>query len=146
MPFPFVVIGPTFTVAGKLRDWQQARRKVRLTVHRGFEVVGVNASGHAMTGRENFYLTVTNSSDERDIEITHAWIETEPRLHIHDQDLPMRLRHSARFEMVVPVDRVKGDPELVPWLARVQLSPDDKVIKSRPRENVPDFGAVPRGN
>src|SRR5436305_3773572 len=102
MPFPFFAVGPTLTAAAKLRDWQQARRKVRLTVHRGFTVMGTNAAGHAITGQENFYVTVTNASTDRDIEVTHAWIDTEPRLHIHDPDLPKRLQHSARFEMVVP--------------------------------------------
>lgn len=145
MPFPFFVIGPSVTIAGKARDWHQARRRVKLTVHRAFAVVGQRPDGTLVTGQENFYVTVTNASTARDIVVTHAWIETEPPLHLHDPDLPKRLSHSAPFEMVVPVAQVKGDPALVPWLARVQLAPDDKIVKSRPREKVPDFGAVPRG-
>lgn len=145
MPFPFFTVGPSVTIAKWARERHQARRKVGLTVHRGFEVVGVNAAGQPVTGKENYYVGVVNASHEREIEVTHAWIDTDPPLHIFDPDLPKRLKHSARFEMAVPVDRVVGDPALVPWLARVQLSPDDRIVKSKPRENVPDFGVVPRG-
>lgn len=145
VPFPFFAVGPSVAIASKTRDWHQARRKVRLTVHRAFSVIGQRPDGTLVTGDENYYVGVVNASRGRDIVVTHAWIETEPRLHIHDQDLPKRLKPDARFEMVVPLDQVKGDPALVPWLARVQLSPDDRIVKSKPRENVPDFGAVPRG-
>ncbi|HEV7567183.1 MAG TPA: hypothetical protein VGO31_14635 [Microbacteriaceae bacterium] len=140
------MIGPSVTIAGKARDWHQARRKVKLTVHRAFAVVGQRPDGTLVTGGENYYVGVVNASHDRDIVVTHAWIETDPPLHIHDPDLPKRLKYNARFEMVVAVDQVKGDPALVAWLACVQLSPDDKIVKSRPRENVPDFGTVPRGN
>jgi hypothetical protein len=47
---------------------------------------------------------------------------------------------------VVPLTDVAAEKhDLVPWLARVQPAPDDRVVESRPRENVPEFGSVPRG-
>jgi hypothetical protein len=144
MPFPIFAIGPSVSIAGRLRDWHQSRRKVRLTVHRAFEVTGTNAAGQPILGRENFYLTLTNASRDRDIVVTHMWLDTKPPVHVLDA-FPVRLRYSAPWETVVPVDQVPGDLEQVPWLARARLSPDDKTLRSRPRENVPDFGTVPRG-
>lgn len=146
MPFPFFAIGPTLTVAGWLRERHQSRRKVRLTVHRANEVTGFNAARQPILGRENFYVTVTNASRDRDVVVTHIWLDTKPPVHIHDPALPVRLRYSAPWEAVVPVDEVPADAwEMVPWFARCRLSPDDKTIKSRPREDVPPFGTVPRG-
>ena len=146
MPFPFVAIGPSVTVARWLRDWHQSRRKVRLTVHRANEVTGTDAAGQPIPGRENFYVTVTNASHDRDIVVTHMWLDTKPPIHIHDPALPVRLRHSAPWATTVPVDDVSADArEMVPWLARCRLSPDGKTVKSRPSDNVPPFGTVPRG-
>ena len=53
-------------------------------------------------------------------------------------------RYSEPRETSVPVEKVPANPEQVPWLARCLLSPDDKVIKSRPRKDVPPAGTVPR--
>jgi hypothetical protein len=146
MAFPFVAIGPSLTFLGWLRERQQSRRKVRLTVHRANEVVGVDpVTRQPRLGRENYYITVTNVSHERDIVVTHVWLETKPPVHIHDPTLPVRLRYSVPWETAVAVDDVPSPSEEVPWLARCQLAPDDKIVKSRPRENVPPFGAVPRG-
>lgn len=140
------MIGPILTVLGWARAWHQARRKVRLTVHRAHELAGVDASTRQpILGRENYYVTVTNASPQRDVVVTHIWLDTTPPVHIHDPALPVRLRYSAPWETVVAVDEVPAPDEEVPWLARCQLAPDDKVVKSRPRENVPPFGAVPRG-
>jgi hypothetical protein len=101
---------------------------------------------HASTGRtDSYFITITNASRDRDIVVTHVWIDTEPPVHIEDPDLPVRLEHSAPWEMSIPVSDVPADPERVPWLARCMLSPDDKVVKSRPRQNVPPVGTVPRG-
>jgi hypothetical protein len=94
---------------------------------------------------DSYFITITNASRDRDIVVTHVWIETEPPVHVDDAALPLRLKHSAAWETSVPVQDVPAEPNAVPWLARCVLSPDDKVIKSRPRQNVPPFGTVPRG-
>ena len=52
MPFPIFAIGPSVAVAGRLRDWQQSRRKVRLTVHRANAVAGFNSAGQPIPGPE----------------------------------------------------------------------------------------------
>lgn len=95
--------------------------------------------------RDEYFITITNASRDRDIVVTHVWIESDPPVHVHDPDLPVRLRYSAPWETSVLAEDVPAAPEEVPWLARCQLSPDDKVIKSRPPRNVPPFGTVPRG-
>jgi hypothetical protein len=91
-------------------------------------------------------VTITNASRDRDIVITHVWLDTKPPVHVLDPGLPVRLRYSAPWETVIPITDVPTDAlDMVPWLARARLSPDDKTVKSRPRENVPPFGTVPRG-
>ncbi len=65
MPFPFV-IGPAFGVLGWLPDRHQSRRKVRLIVHRAHAIAGVG-SGRPVLGDENYYVTVTNASRDREL-------------------------------------------------------------------------------
>jgi hypothetical protein len=146
VPFPFFAIGPSLTIAGWIRERHQSRRKVRLTVHCANAVVGIDlATQQTILGRENYYITITNASRDRDIVVTHVWLDTTPRMGVVDAALPVRLRYSAPWETVVPVDKVAAPKDQVPWLARCQLAPDDKIVKSRPRENVPEVGTVPRG-
>lgn len=146
MSFPTFVLGPSVTLARWARQRHQSRRKVRLTVHRAFEVVGFDGAKKPILGRENFYVTVTNASRDRDIGVTHVWLDTKPPVHVLDPDLPKRLRYSARWETIIPVTEVPADSlDKVPWLARCHLSPDDKTVKSKPRRNVPPIGIVPRG-
>lgn len=149
MPFPTFVIGLGFAFLRWIRQLHQARRRVKLTVHRAdLHGPAVAFSGGPVISApptDSWFITVTNASRDRDIVVTHVWIATEPPVHVDDRDLPVRLKHSARWETHVPVAKVPADSERVPWLARVMLSPDDKVIKSQPRKNVPPFGTVPRG-
>jgi hypothetical protein len=145
MPFPTFAIGPGLSVLKWAREWQQSRRKVALTVHVAHEVTGQDAQGHPILGRENCYIGIVNRSRDRDIVVTHIWIDADPPLHVHDPDLPRRLAYDARWETPVPTDQAAAPRDQVPYLVRCQIEPDDKIIKSRPRENVPPYGRVPRG-
>jgi len=150
VPFPFFAVGPTLTVTGWARERHQSRRKVKLTVHRAYKLLafGSIGGGEPITAGEDFwFITVTNASSDRDIVVTHIWIEaeTDARVDVFDSALPVRLKYSAPWETSIPVAKVPGDPERIPWQARCLLSPDDKIVKSRPRKNVPPFGTVPRG-
>lgn len=134
MPLPTFLIGPSLTVLARIRQLHQSRRRVKLTVHRAdllgqFAIVGDQTIG-ART--DSYFITITNASRDRDIVVTHIWIDTDPPVHVNDRDLPVRLLYSAPWETSVPVKNVPADPK-VPWLVRCQLSPDDKVIKSKPR-------------
>ena len=88
---------------------------------------------------------MTNASPKRDIVVTHLWLDTTPRVQVLDAALPVRLRYSAPWETAVALGEVPAPSDEVPWLARCQLAPDDKIVRSRPRKNVPPFGTVPRG-
>jgi hypothetical protein len=90
MPFPIFAIGPSLTIAGWIRERHQSRRKVRLTVHCANEVVGVDpATRQPILGRENYYITITNASRDRDIVVTHVWLDTTPRVGVVDVALPV---------------------------------------------------------
>jgi hypothetical protein len=105
--------------------------------------IGDGPVHHGQT--ESIFITVTNASHDRDIEVTHVWLDTTPPLHIHDRALPVRLKHSARWETAVPISDLPVGTTDVELLARCQITPDDKIIKSRPRKNVLPVGTVPRG-
>lgn len=146
MPFPTFILGPSFTLLGWVRDRHQSRRRVKLTVHRAHAVaMPVLGAEELEIGEENFYINITNASHDRDIVVTHVWLDTVPPLQVLDPALPVRLKYSAPWETAVPVADVPENTTDVEWLARCQVAPDDKIIKSRPRRNVPPFGAVPRG-
>jgi hypothetical protein len=147
MPFPTFAIGPSLKLFGWMRDRHQDRRKVKLTVHRATKFLAGFSFGddvHTMEG-EYYFITVTNASRERDIVVTHVWLDTDPRVDVVDTALPVRLRYSQPWETSVPVEQVPEGTTDVEWRARCQLAPDDKVVKSRPRRNVPPVGTVPRG-
>ena len=149
MPSPSIAVGPIFNLLNWLRSLYRSRRKVKLTVHRA-QVVSTPLVAYAgddvvKVGSEVYCVTVTNASHDRDIVVSHIWLDTVPPIHIHDLDLPKRLKHSAPWETMVPASSIPTGTKGVEWLARCLLSPDDKVIKSRPRKNVPSFGTVPRG-
>jgi hypothetical protein len=149
VPLPFLAVGPSLTVVGWARTWQQSRRKVKLTVHRAYKVEVLFAVGDGPlveVESENYYITVTNASRNRDIEVTHVWLDTTPKpVHVFDPDLPVRLKYSAQWATAVPVSSLPDGTTNVAWLARCQVSPDGKVIKSRPSKNVAPVGTVPRG-
>lgn len=84
-----VSVDPTALVvwlAGLATDWQQRRRHVRVMVHRAFFQV---------PDAPECFFKVTNLSSSREIEVTHIWFATEPRVDVLNQErrLPARLRH-----------------------------------------------------
>jgi hypothetical protein len=147
VPIPTFIIGPAFNTLTWLRRLEQSRRKVNLTVHRAdlqnpfYAAVGDSFIGGGTI--DSYFINITNASHDRDIVVTHIWIDSEPPVHV--EDIPPRLQHSAPWSTSVPVKDVPADPERVPWLARCRLSPDGKIIKSRPSRNMPPYGRVPRG-
>jgi hypothetical protein len=80
LAFPTFVIGCALTVAGWARGAHQSRRGVKLTVHRAFAVTPVVSDGETTYSVEsdNYYITITNASRDRDIVVTHVWVETTP--------------------------------------------------------------------
>ncbi len=74
-----------------LRGWQQGRRNVRVLVHSAF------FRGKTIP---YYFVNVTNLSRDREIEVTHAWFDVEPPLHVlrAERPLPVRLRCDESWE------------------------------------------------
>ena len=114
------------------------RRRIRLTVHRAYFVV---------TGRECFFLNLTNLSRNREVEVTHVWFDCSPQVSAQNRDrpLPKRLKPDETWETWVEVGKIPGAlHESVYDLARARLS-TGKIIKSEINKDVPESGAVPGG-
>ena len=94
---------------------------------------------------ENLYITITNASHQRAIVVTHVWLATDPRVDVLDQALAKRLEYGDVWETWVPMSKIPEGTDELEWLARCLITPDDKIIKSKPRKNVPPVGTVPRG-
>ena len=114
-------------------------RRVRLTVHR---------AAFATTGEPAYFINVTNLSRDREIEITHVWLETDPPTHALplQRPLPKRLRPDEVWETWVEEARVP-----VAWrgerafsAGRVRLS-TGRVVRSKENKGVPPFGVIPGG-
>ena len=71
-------------------------------------------------GEEAYYITVTNASAERDIVVTHVWVESDPPIHILDSGLPVRLKYDSPWETSVPVAFLPTGTAEVEYLARCQ--------------------------
>lgn len=118
------------------------RRKLKVLVHRARFLPG---------GPECYFVNVTNLSASREVEITHVWFETNPRVDVMPPArlLPKRLKPDESWETWIPVDTLpaKNDEQAFK-LGRVRMS-NDAVVKSRKRRYVPSAGFVPgrqRGN
>jgi hypothetical protein len=138
-----------FGLIGRLaRDFAQRRRKVRLTVHRAFvggPFMSWGGPAVALPDEEYVFVRVINDSQDRDVVITSVWFATTPPVHISDPGLPVRLRYSDRWETSAAAKSIPAGTAHIEFLARCRVSPDDKIIKSRPRRNLAPFETVPRG-
>lgn len=113
------------------------RRRVRLTVHRAF----------FSDGRECFFVSATNLSHSREVEITHVWFETSQRVHLllPERPLPKRLKPDERWDVWIDVKQIPASVRHKAYtLARARLS-TDRVVKSVRAVDVPDAGMVAGG-
>ncbi len=114
------------------------RRRIRLTVHRAFFVA---------SGRECFFVNVTNLSSDREVEITHIWFDCKPQIPALQVDrmLPKRLKPDETWETWIDVSTVPKElRETAYTLARARLS-TGRIIKSTKNADVPGAGVVPGG-
>jgi hypothetical protein len=77
---------------------------VKLTVHRADlqgPIWSFGGGPIVSMKTDSYFITITNASRDRDIMVTHIWIETEPPVHVNDPDLPVRLKYSAPWETSV---------------------------------------------
>jgi hypothetical protein len=129
-------------VAEKAFGWTydgfKDRRRVRVTMHR---------AAFDASPREACFITVTNLSRSRDVEVTHVWMVDEPqgRVHKADRPLPRRLKPDESWETWVFLDELRiPSGEHLLHSGRVRLS-TGTVLKSRPDHSVPAAGSVPGG-
>ena len=121
-----------------LSFWSGLRR-VRFRTHRAF-FIG--------SGVECFFLTVTNTSRSREIEITHVWLDTNPQVYVMvtERPLPKRLKPDEIWETWIPMQNIpKSSWDAAYHLGRLRLS-NGKIIRSRKDKKVPSIGFVPGTN
>ena len=113
-------------------------RRVRVLVHLG---------AHVASEEIAYFVKVVNLSSNRDIEVTHVWLDANPDIPLlhRDRPLPIRLQPDETWETWMPIARVPWPllPE-VPTRIRVQLS-NGSVIKSKVNKKVPSVGYVAGG-
>ena len=80
---------------------------------------------------------MTNASPSRDIWVTQVWLDSVPPVDVPDRDLPKRLAAGEPWETQMPVSDIPEGTEGPEWLVRCTITPDDKVIRSKPRKAPP---------
>jgi hypothetical protein len=144
------------------RAFHQRRRKLRVTVHRGYfvrpasnastpitaspPVTGVGSIEDAIEASpEHFFIKMTNLSPQRELEVTHLWFETQPRYDYMSTERPppFRLRPDETVEVWVAVSGVAHRDKLE-YQVRVRLS-SGKIVKSRVDRKMPPVGRVAGG-
>ncbi|MEO8059554.1 MAG: toll/interleukin-1 receptor domain-containing protein [Burkholderiales bacterium] len=93
--------------------------------------------------RPALFINVINRSLEFDVEVTHIWIESDPKVHALARLLPQRLRPSESWETWVYLSDTAAPHDLY-RMARVRLSTGE-VFGSTQNTEVPYVGYVPGG-
>ena len=102
-----------------------------------------------LSGEACYFITVTNLSLSRDIELTHAWFEAPSGqvAAIHPRrPLPVRLQPQQIWETWVSQDALfqAGARSDIEGLSRVRLS-DGRIVHGKRDPHVPHQGSVPGG-
>ncbi len=101
-----------------------------------------------LAGMECFFITVTNLSLTREVEVTHAWFELPTGQVAATTDarpLPVRLKPEQVWSTWVPVREFPSPPpENTEGLSRVRLS-DGRVAKGERDASIPHSGFVAGG-
>ena len=114
----------------------QDLRRVRFRTHLGV---------HVLTGQNVLFLTVTNLSRTREIEVTHVWIASNPQVAavLDERPLPKRLKPDEIWETWIPVADISELTVMkLLLLGRLRIS-TGQITKSRPDSEIPDEGYVP---
>jgi len=126
------------SILGLIWKGFDAKRRVRFTAHRAFFV---------SSQVECLFLNITNLSSNKEIEITHVWIDNNPQIAVKNKDrpLPKRLKPDESWETWIRISKI---PEQIlddPFeKARLRIS-TGRIIKSNENKNVPKSGSVPGG-
>ncbi len=112
----------------------QRLRRVSVTAHRGF------FSGQT---EEQIFVTVTNLSEKREIEVVRVWLDAVPSVEVLAQHLPKRLKTDESWATWLPVAAVS--PLELPYAEyrlRVRLS-SGKEVRSVRTKNPAPVGFLP---
>jgi hypothetical protein len=103
----------------------------------------------ALPTTDYYFINVTNISLNREVEITHAWFDCSPQVHVlrPERPLPKRLKADETWETWVAARDFPPEvtEEAIYNLARVRLSTGKKYRSAR-NTTVPSYGTVPGGN
>ena len=106
------------------------------------------AEPQQLAGMECFFITVTNLSLTREVEVTHAWFNLpagQLAATTGERPLPVRLKPQQIWSTWVPVGQFPSPPPAnTEALSRVRLS-DGRVVKGKSDPSVPHSGFVPGG-
>jgi hypothetical protein len=112
----------------------QSWRRVRVTVHRAY-----------MQGnpQQLFFVTVTNLSRNREVEIVRVWFTSVPSVEVLAQPLPRRLKTDESWATWVSVDAIDAiDLPYAESRFRVRLS-SGKDVPSRANPDPAPVGYIP---
>jgi serine/threonine protein kinase len=108
--------------------------------------LAVHMAAFVGSARVGLFINATNLSPSLDREITHVWIETEPKIHVMNDDrpLPKRLKPQESWETWIELWRLGKDMwnDRLPRLVRARLSTGE-VISGVRNQNVPEEGFIP---
>ena len=131
-------VGILLEITDRLRAFQQARRRLRVLVHRGY----------FQGGPVPFYFVkVRNLSSARDVVITHVWFEAAPPVHLllKERPLPKRLRPDETWEAWIPAADLAHAQDVERSGRVLMTAKRNRVVKSRPNTETPPAGFVPGG-
>lgn len=95
-----------------------------------------------------YFITVTNRSPVRDVEVTHVWFASTPQVSVInlERPLPRRLRPDESWATWIKVETLPEDlRDRAFTLARVHLS-NGRTVRSRLNKRVPLVGEIPGGD
>jgi hypothetical protein len=163
------MLGTITWALDRARDWWQQRRRVSVLVHQGVflppaltssppvtgtgafsvaplappftgEPAGASAVPESAFPGPLFYFVKVTNLGQRDVVITHVWVDGNPPVDVlvPQRPLPARLIPDGQWEAPIPAEKVQHIPE-PEWQVCVRLS-SGKTIKSRLNRDVPPRG------
>jgi len=115
------------------------------TLHQGWCRVRVTAHRAYFLGSpdQQLFISVTNLSPKREVEVVRVWIASLPAIEVLSQPLPKRLKTEESWETWVPISALSTfDLPYAEVRARVRLS-NGKEFRSRQNTKVAPVGYVP---
>lgn len=85
-----------------------------------------------------YFLVVTNL-DDRPVEVTHVWIDSDPKIHVLD-NLPVRLESDQQYVTWVAESVIAHISD--PYTAWKVFTSRQNVFSSEKNENIPEKGSA----